>query len=107
MKTKLENSNPNYQKQKNLAYAINHKYGGTIVINVDSQIDESEALKKEFYFKSIQNRLPYNIEVCISNDTDNNLTAEFDLSNVVINNTSNKIVHELYALLLNHGCKTL
>ncbi len=107
MKTKLEGNNPIYQKQKNLAYAINHKYGGSIVINVDPQIDDSKTLKKEFYIKSIQNRLSYNIEVYISNDIDNNLTAEFDLSKVVINNNSNEIVYALNAMLLNHGCKTL
>ena len=107
MKTKLESSNPVYQKQKNLAFAINRKYGGTIVINVDPQIDDSNTMKKEFYVKSIQNRLSYNIEVHISNDIDNNLTAEIDLSKVVINNKSNEIVYELKPMLLNHGCKTL
>jgi hypothetical protein len=107
MKTKLENSNPIYQKQKNLAYAIFQKYGGSIVINVDPQIDDSKSQKKEFYFKSIQNRLTNNIEVYISNDIDNNLTAEFDLSNVVQSNKSNEIVYDLNSILLKHGCKPL
>lgn len=107
MKTKLESSNPIYQKQKNLAYAINQKYGGSIVINIDPQIDDSKTLIKEFYIKSIQNRLSNNIEVFISNDIDNNLTAEFDLSNVVKNNKSNEIVYELNSILLKHGCKPL
>ena len=107
MKTKLESSNPIYQKQKNIAYAIKQKYGGSIVINVEPQIDEPNTLKKEFYIKSIQNRLSNNIEVLTSNDIDNNLTSEFDLSNVVKNNKSNEIVFDLYAMLLNHGCKVL
>lgn len=107
MKTKLESSNPIYQKQKNLAYAINQKYGGSIVINVDPQIDDPETLKKEFYVKSIQNRLSYNIEVCISNDLDNNITAEFDLSNVVKTNKSNEIVYDINSILLKHGCRIL
>ena len=107
MKTKLESSNPIYQKQKNLAFAINQKYGGSIVINVDPQIDDSNTLKKEFYVRSIQNRLSNNIEVYISNDVNNNLTAEFDLSNVVKNNKSNEIVYELNSILLKHGCKPL
>jgi hypothetical protein len=107
MKTKLESSNPIYQRQKNLAYAINQKCGGSIVINVDPQIDDSKTLIKGFYIKSIQNRLSNNIEVFISNDIDNNLTAEFDLSNVVKNNKSNEIVYELNSILLKHGCTPL
>jgi hypothetical protein len=107
MKTKLESSNPIYQKQKNIAYAINQKYGGSIVINVEPQIDDPKTLKKEFYVKSIQNRLSNNIEVYILNDADNNLNADFDLSNVVKNNKSNEIVYDLNAMLLKHGCKTL
>jgi hypothetical protein len=107
MKTKLESSNPIYLKQKNLAYTINQKYGGSIVINVDPQIDDPETLKKEFYVKSIQNRLSYNIEVCISNDLDNNITAEFDLSNVVKTNKSNEIVYDINSILLKHGCRIL
>ncbi len=107
MKTKLESSNPIFQKQKNLAFAINQKYGGIIVINVDPRIDDPKNLKKDFYVNNIQNRLSYNIVVCISNDTDNNLTAEFDLRNVVINDKSNEIVYKMNAILLNHGCKIL
>lgn len=107
MKIKLESNNPIYQKQKNLAYAINKKYGGSIVINVDPQIDDSKTLIKEFYVKSIQNRLSNNIEVHISNDTDNNITAEFDLSKVVKNNKSNEIVYDINSILSKHGCKSL
>lgn len=107
MKTKLESSNPIYQKQKNLAYAINQKYGESIVINIDPQIDDTKTLKKEFYVKSIQNHLPYNIEVYISNDLENNITAEFDLSNVVKSNKSNEIVYDIDSILLKHGCKIL
>lgn len=107
METKLESSNPIFQKQKNLAFAINQKYGGTIVINVDPRIDDPKNLKKEFYIKSIQNRLSSNIEVYISSDTDNNLTAEFDLSKVDKNDRSNEIVYDLNAMLLKRGCKIL
>ena len=107
MKIKLESSNPIYQKQKNLAYAINQKFGGSIVINVDPQIDDSKTLKKEFYVKSIQNRLLNNIEVYISNDIDNNLKAEFDLSKVVKTDKSNEIVYDINSILLKHGCRIL
>jgi hypothetical protein len=107
MKTKLESSNPIFQKQKNLAFTIYQKYGGTIVINVDPLIDDPKNLKKEFYIKSIQNRVVNNIEVYISNDIDNNLTAEFDLSNVIKNDKSNEIVYDLNAMLLKRGCRIL
>jgi len=107
MKTKLESSDPIYQKQKNIAYAINQKYGGSIVINVEPQIDDPKTLKKDFYVKSIQNRLLNNIEVYISNDIDNNLKAEFDLSKVLKNDKSNEIVYDINSILLKHGCRIL
>ncbi len=66
-----------------------------------------KTLKKEFYIRSIQNHLANNIEVYTSNDIDNNLTAEFDLSNVIKNDKSNEIVYDLNAMLLKHGCKIL
>lgn len=104
MKTKLEGDRPIYQKQKDLAVAINERFGGSIVINVDHYIDDRDKMNKELYVNFIQIRLPYNIEVNISSDIDNKLTAEFNLRDFEDNNKSQDIIYRLKALLMNNRC---
>lgn len=107
MKTKLVGDRPIYKKQKNLAISINQKFGGSIVINVDHYVDDRETMEKEFYVNFIQIRLPYNIEINISNDIDNNLTAEFDLRQIEDNDKSQDIIYKLRALLMNNKCRIM
>jgi hypothetical protein len=107
MKTKLIGDGEIYIKQKDLAIAIIEKFGGSIVINVNHYIDDREKMNKELYINFIQIRLPYNIEVYISNDIDNNLTAEFNLKEFEDNNKSQDIIYKLKALLMNNRCKTM
>lgn len=107
MKTKLIGDSEIYNKQKDLAIAIIEKFGGSIVINVDHFIDDRDKMNKEFYVNFIQIRLPDNIEVLISNDNNNIMTAEFDLRQIEENDKSQDIIYRLRALLMNNRCKIM
>lgn len=104
MKTKLESSNPNFQKEKELAIEINQKCGGTIVINIEPNFDNHGTKKTEFYIDSVVNKLPYGIDVYISCNNSKKLLPEFSyLPNAEINDKSKEMINKVIAIYGKHN----
>jgi len=101
MKPKLECSNQNFHKGKEIVTEIYQKLGGKLVLNVEPYFDNSGTKEKELFFDSFKISLPNKIELFIFFENEK-VSGQLNLRDAELDDKTKSIINEIKRILSNH-----
>ena len=106
MKLKIESTDQIYLTEKKVVLDIINEFGGSICAEIEPYFD-GLSHQSELYISTFLIKLPYDIEIYIRRDIENNIMCQISLLKTEINAKSIEMNARVKSFLLHNNCVIL